>query len=248
MGTKTVDWLKRMGAPQEVIQEAEQETMMQADYTRKRQEERGQVSQLREQLARLEGRMQTVQDPSSGMRPTERFLARLKSDEKLAGTSDLFEEMIGAVRSELSQDYQQRMAPVMQVAAQSQIERSLEEYYKKRLEPSFGPGVREHFDAIREQLASTLAAGQSVSPEHVLWTERQSEMSGLMQKRAEQEARSQRARHTEGFTQSRDGRAPGDSGPWAGRAEHAPLNAAPALDSSQAVAEILDELTEAGKL
>lgn len=193
-----IEWLKANGAPAEVIREAEENHLRQADYTRKTQELAATQRQIFEALASRGGGGGGGEPPRSRL---QQVLDQIEG-ENAAPVKQLFQSVLGAFDEDLRGRFQQELGQVRQTSDTVRWNQELDAYYQERLLPMFGNNVAEVWPAVKAESMQALLRGETVHPEALVLARGEQARDWMVeQKLAADKAKLDRA--TEGSTQIR---------------------------------------------
>ena len=185
-----LDWMKAQGAPEDVLREAEQSTMLQSDYTKKTQELADQQRQMLMYLGRLQGQQQ--QEPKAG--PLQQYLAQYGDGEEGAAIRDIVGPGLQAVLQEVDAKYANETSRLKQalllIGKQNEVKGRLE----RDLIGEYGDGVKPVLAKVEDYIQKELQAGRAVNPEQALWQVAPQEARKALQ---EKETRAQETRTRE---------------------------------------------------
>lgn len=207
-----LDYLKRSGAPADVIAEAEQaerERMMQRDYTQKTQ----QIAERERQLSFLAGQLQAQQGVQAGpQRKVDEALARLGDDESGAALRKVLGPVLQAVYEDVDSRYGRETQQLKQALGLVVQQGELSGKLREALVPKYGDKINDVLPKIEQVARQALYNGQSVNPEQILWDVAADVAARARVEKDEQEARARQRNTLAGFEQVHRTSPPGSGG------------------------------------
>lgn len=192
--------LERLGVPRDLVDQVRKGTMMQDDYTRKRQQESERLRALEMELAYMKGQQTAAQGTPKS--EAEQFLASLGDGEQAEAARKLLLPYGEAIARDVERRFAPQLQQVTQNAATYGYDAKLEAYLRDTLVPMFGEGVREHWPELKQQSLERLMQGQHVIPEALLLSEKRDVATKLLVEAQQAKTKEQAASSMEGFAQS----------------------------------------------
>lgn len=149
MDSKTLAYLKANKAPADVISAAEAELMTQAAYTQARQRDGMTLQQALAALGAGAGSRGGAPAAPAKERKVEAFYKSI-SGENADTVRSLFQKFEEAIRTDILDESEDRMAPVRASAEEVKWSKRLDEYYEQKVAPRFGAKSAEKWPEIRQ--------------------------------------------------------------------------------------------------
>jgi len=172
--------LKATGAPETVIENAQKGAMMQADYTRKCQDNAAFRNQLAAEQAQFQQQVAYAQGQASatGGGPktkTQQFIAGLEQDENGKNIAPLFREFAESLQGDMVPQFQaqlqQSVGPIAQATTYDRIDKTLEQILKAELIPMYGKDVEQFWPQIKQGTLNLIGQGNiHATPQMVFQT------------------------------------------------------------------------------
>ena len=166
MTKEVLEWMKKSGAPANILADAEKSYLMQSDYTKNSQA----LAEKERALAFYAGQLQ-AQAPQQGAaagRGTSRldqYLTELGEDEQGQTLRNLLGPGFQALREDVGQENQQIKKALVFIQKMNEVKSRLEE----DLVGKYGEEIREVFPKVQGRIQERLLQGQDVHPEQALW-------------------------------------------------------------------------------
>lgn len=187
--------LRAQGVDPELIAEVERGYMREAAFTQKAQ----QLAAAREQLAYQLGQ-QGAGGNGAPKSKLETVLASLGDDENARGAAEFLRPLFQALQEDLQASTDQRVQPLLSHVQSSTRSQALDRRLETELLPQFGPGIKEHWGDLKEEMLGALDRGELVDPIGFTYRSLGADAHQLAQQHLEQQHKTQTDGTGEGFS------------------------------------------------
>jgi len=219
--TELVEQLRDYEVPDSIIDSVRKGTMLQSDYTRKRQEEAAEVSRLREQVAYLAGQVQRSQQQEEADE-LDAYLRQIQAEAGDDPTSQHVAKFLTEIgtraRNSAAKNLQSEMAALKQTQVETEADRRLQNWYKTELVSKYGnEAIKLITPELHDAMTKLYVKQGSIDPESILRKLNEDRMDALKQQAKLAKQQRNQTRHTEGFTETRRTSPPSGTEPNKGK-------------------------------